>query len=70
MAWFKKTRKPIEAQGKASRVPEGLWIKCPACGRVIYNKEHASSLSVCPKCGHHFRMSAAERSADLDHDDG
>jgi len=61
MAWFKKTRKPIETPGKASRVPEGLWVKCPSCGRMIFNKEFAAGLHVCPGCGHHFRMSAAER---------
>jgi acetyl-CoA carboxylase carboxyl transferase subunit beta len=60
MAWFKKTRKPIEA-GKASRVPEGLWIKCPQCAQIIYNKDLVANLQVCPKCGHHFRMSATER---------
>ena len=61
MAWFKKARKPIKAQTKASRVPEGLWVKCPSCGRAIYNKELASTLQVCPQCAHHFRMSAADR---------
>lgn len=60
MAWFKKVRKPIEAPDK-SRVPEGLWVKCPSCGQVIYNKDLAASLSVCPKCAHHFRLSATER---------
>jgi acetyl-CoA carboxylase carboxyl transferase subunit beta len=61
MAWFKKVRKPIEAANKESRVPEGLWVKCPSCGQIIYNKDLAASLSVCTKCGHHFRLSAAER---------
>jgi len=61
MAWFKKTRKPIESPDKASRVPEGLWVKCPSCGRLIYSKDLAGGLSVCPHCAHHFRMSAAER---------
>jgi len=61
MAWFKKTRKPIKATTKESRVPEGLWVKCPSCGRAIYNKELVESLKVCDKCGHHFRMGAAER---------
>ena len=61
MAWFKKARKPMAAPAKASRVPEGLWVKCPACSRAIYNKELAASLQVCPKCGHHFRMSAGDR---------
>jgi acetyl-CoA carboxylase carboxyl transferase subunit beta len=70
MAWFKKTRKPIEAQAdKASRVPEGLWVKCPSCGQVIYNKELVLNLQVCPKCAHHFRMNAADRLAML-FDDG
>ena len=61
MAWFKKVRKPIEPQPDRSRVPEGLWVKCPSCGHIIYNKDLATSLSVCPKCAHHFRLTAAER---------
>ena len=61
MAWFKKTRKPIKSNEKASRVPEGLWVKCPSCSRAIYNKELGENQQVCVKCGHHFRMSAAER---------
>jgi acetyl-CoA carboxylase carboxyl transferase subunit beta len=61
VAWFKKTRKPIETSDKVSRVPEGLWVKCPSCARALYNKDLVSSLQVCVHCGHHFRMSAAER---------
>jgi acetyl-CoA carboxylase carboxyl transferase subunit beta len=63
MAWFKKTRKPMAAPGKEkpSRVPEGLWVKCPGCAQAIYNKDLAASCSVCPKCGHHFRLNAIER---------
>src|SRR5215212_9500597 len=63
MAWFKKTRTPITASTtvKASRVPEGLWVKCPGCSQVIYNKDLAANLSVCPKCAHHFRINATER---------
>jgi len=62
MAWFKKVRKPIEPQAKKeSRVPEGLWVKCPSCGEVIYNKDLAGTLSVCAKCAHHFRIGAIER---------
>jgi acetyl-CoA carboxylase carboxyl transferase subunit beta len=61
MAWFKKTRKPIKANEKSSRVPEGLWVKCPSCGRAIYNKDLIDNVQVCAKCGHHFRMTAAER---------
>jgi acetyl-CoA carboxylase carboxyl transferase subunit beta len=61
MSWFQKVRKPIEPPADKSRVPEGLWVKCPPCGQIIYNKDLAASLSVCTKCGHHFRLTAAER---------
>ena len=63
MAWFKKTRKPMAAPAKvqASRVPEGLWVKCPGCSQVIYNKDLATNMHVCPRCAHHFRIGAAER---------
>ena len=71
MAWFKKTRTPIAAAAtvKASRVPEGLWVKCPGCSQIIYNKDLATNLNVCPKCAHHFRIGALERLRTL-FDDG
>jgi acetyl-CoA carboxylase carboxyl transferase subunit beta len=62
MAWFKKVRKPIEPQAnKESRVPEGLWVKCPSCAEVIYNKDLTATSNVCPKCAHHFRIGALDR---------
>jgi acetyl-CoA carboxylase carboxyl transferase subunit beta len=62
MAWFKKTRKKIAPRAeKPSRVPEGLMVKCPGCAQILYNKDLATNLNVCPKCAHHFRMSATER---------
>ena len=70
MAWFKKTRKPIESTGeKPSRVPEGLWVKCPGCSQIIYNKDLDKNQQVCPKCAHHFRIGAADRLRTL-FDDG
>jgi acetyl-CoA carboxylase carboxyl transferase subunit beta len=70
MAWFKKTRKPIESTGeKPSRIPEGLWVKCPGCAQIIYNKDLDANQQVCPKCAHHFRISAADRLRSL-FDDG
>ena len=64
MAWFKKARKPSKSSASAanpSRVPEGLWVKCPDCAQVLYNKDLESNLHVCPKCAHHFRISATDR---------
>lgn len=61
MAWFKKARKPLATAEKASRVPEGLWEKCPECDTIIYTKELVKNLHVCHKCAHHFRLSANDR---------
>jgi acetyl-CoA carboxylase carboxyl transferase subunit beta len=61
MAWFKKTRKPIGSSTAESRVPEGLWVKCPDCAQILYNKDLEKNLNVCPKCAHHFRITATER---------
>ena len=63
MAWFKKTRKAIGSATteKPSRVPEGLWVKCPSCTNLIYRKDLEASIHVCPRCAHHFRLGAADR---------
>jgi acetyl-CoA carboxylase carboxyl transferase subunit beta len=62
MAWFKKHRKPLEPPPeKASKIPEGLWVKCPSCTQALYNKDLAANLHVCPKCAHHFRLTAHDR---------
>ena len=63
MAWFKKARKPMASATaqKPSRVPEGLWVKCPDCAQILYNKDLETNLHVCPKCAHHFRISASDR---------
>ena len=62
MAWFKRQHKPIAPPtDKSVRVPEGLWVKCPGCQDVIYNKDLATNISVCPRCGYHLRLTAIER---------
>jgi acetyl-CoA carboxylase carboxyl transferase subunit beta len=60
MVWFKKANKPrpIGADQRRSRVPEGLWLKCEGCKEIIYSRDLESNLRVCPKCGHHHRIDA------------
>jgi acetyl-CoA carboxylase carboxyl transferase subunit beta len=71
MAWFKKARKPMAAaESKGQPRPEGLWVKCPGCSQIIYNKDLAANLNVCPKCAHHFRMRRTERLSMLFDGDG
>lgn len=59
MAIFGKPREGRERRG----VPEGLWIKCEECQKIIYGKALEENLNVCPKCKHHFILGAYERIA-------
>ncbi|MCL4820960.1 MAG: acetyl-CoA carboxylase, carboxyltransferase subunit beta [Vicinamibacteria bacterium] len=63
MAWFRRDNTPLASSEQASRVPEGLWIKCGACKEILYRKDVLKNHSVCAKCGFHFRITARERLA-------
>jgi acetyl-CoA carboxylase carboxyl transferase subunit beta len=62
MSWFEKiVPSRIKTERRSRSVPEGLWIKCPACDAVLYRAELERNLNVCPKCSHHMRIGARER---------
>jgi len=50
-----RVRKAQEAQDAAQ------WTKCPGCGELLYRPELKASHEICTKCGHYFRMHAADR---------
>ncbi|MEM8757204.1 MAG: acetyl-CoA carboxylase carboxyltransferase subunit beta, partial [Planctomycetota bacterium] len=51
----------VKPSPKRSAIPEGLWLRCPSCAGMIYRKQMEANLSVCPDCGHHFRIGATTR---------
>jgi acetyl-CoA carboxylase carboxyl transferase subunit beta len=64
MSWLEKLLPPkIQPTDPTERrtVPEGLWIKCPACETVLYKTDLEQNLNVCPKCDHHHRIGARAR---------
>jgi acetyl-CoA carboxylase carboxyl transferase subunit beta len=65
MSWFKRSGEygpKGGAEAAESKVrTEGLWIKCVGCHAVIWKADLLANLNVCPKCQHHFRISARER---------
>jgi acetyl-CoA carboxylase carboxyl transferase subunit beta len=62
MSWFERIRPShIKTERRTRSVPEGLWIKCPACDTVLYRAEVERNLHVCPKCAHHLRINGRER---------
>ncbi len=46
-------------------IPEGLWLRCPECGEMLFRRVVEESLHVCPSCQHHFRVSARQRIAQI-----
>jgi acetyl-CoA carboxylase carboxyl transferase subunit beta len=61
--WFlkKKEQKELEAKTEKLDIPGNLWIKCYKCKSTIYSHDLEANLRVCPKCGHHFKLTCAER---------
>src|SRR5213592_1952007 len=58
---FLKKPKLGAAKQRKKDIPEGLWTRCPKCETMVFDKELDENLKVCPKCGHHFPISARER---------
>mgnify|MGYP001189986991 CR=1 FL=1 len=42
-------------------VPDGLLVKCPHCGELIYSRELEANMMLCPKCEFHHRLNARQR---------
>lgn len=64
MSWFESIIPPKikhKESGEKKAVPEGLWSKCANCEAVLYCTDLAKNLNVCPKCGHHNRITARKR---------
>lgn len=61
MAWFKRQENEIINDDQKTVRTEGLWTKCPSCGKALFNADLEANGQVCPACGHHFRIGARER---------
>ena len=63
MSWIDKILPPKiqRSEGPRRSVPEGLWLKCPACESVLYRTDLEGNQQVCPKCDHHLRIRARDR---------
>lgn len=46
---------------RRSAIPEGLWLRCSACSKMVYRRHLEANLHVCPECAFHHRISATER---------
>ncbi len=69
MALFGSKKNYSTITVKKRDVPDGLWIKCPSCGEIVYKEEVTENLEVCTKCNHHFTLPRQAR-IDLLSDEG
>lgn len=54
-------KKNQKTESKQVQVPQGLYSKCRSCGELLHQRELDQNLKVCPKCGHHYPLTAWER---------
>ena len=60
MSWLSKVRNALPFRNKRE-TPDNLWVKCPRCQDMLFAKEFAANLYVCPRCEHHGRIGADAR---------
>ena len=62
ISWLKRLMPSrITTRRPKKTVPEGVWVKCDACGTQLYRTEVERAQHVCPKCEHHMRLPARRR---------
>lgn len=64
MSWLTRVRNALPF-GNKRETPDNLWIKCPNCKEMVFSREYAENLHVCPRCSHHGRIDADMRLAQL-----
>ncbi len=66
MNWISNYVRPkINSLFSRREVPENLWTKCDECGQMLFHRELAEALNVCPNCGHHMYISPRRRFAHM-----
>ena len=58
-----KKRENINVVNKKSKIdiPIGKWVKCDKCKEILYKETVRENFSICPNCGHYFRMHIGKR---------
>ena len=70
MNWITNAVLPkIKALVTANDVPDNLWVKCKACGQMIFHREYEVANNCCSTCGHHAPLPPEARFA-MTFDDG
>ena len=58
---IKKRESPPQKKKNKVDIPIGKWVKWDNCKEIIYKETVRENLSICPYCGHYFRMHINKR---------
>ena len=62
MNWISNYVRPkINSLFSRREVPDNLWMKCESCGTMLFHRELADAMNVCPNCDHHMHITPRER---------
>ncbi|MEL7280359.1 MAG: acetyl-CoA carboxylase, carboxyltransferase subunit beta [Pseudomonadota bacterium] len=62
MNWITNYVRPrINSIFSRREVPENLWVKCDACGTMLFHRELSDNHFVCTNCGHHLAITPRQR---------
>tara|TARA_R110000868_G_scaffold411733_1_gene708228 strand:- start:60251 stop:61120 length:870 start_codon:yes stop_codon:yes gene_type:complete len=61
MSWLKDIVKPGVFTKSKKDVKANVWVKCPSCSDMLYKKDLAANLNVCPNCEYHHRITVNGR---------
>ena len=57
--WFRRKDQNINTPTKRD-TKEGMWVKCPDCGEVVYSNLLISTYYLCSSCSYHFNYSSQQ----------
>ena len=57
--WFRRKNQNINTPTKRD-TKEGMWVKCPDCGEVVYSNLLISTYYLCSSCSYHFNYSSQQ----------
>lgn len=62
MNWISNYVRPkINSIFSRRETPDNLWSKCEECGTMLFHRELAEALNVCPSCDHHMHLTPRDR---------
>jgi len=62
MNWLTNFVRPkIRALTIKREQPDNLWMKCPNCGAMLFHRDLAQNLHVCPQCSFHMKIDPKDR---------